>query len=52
MKRPVLLLCAFLFAAAASSQTIPELVATAKQQVKASAWSDTLDAARSGANKS
>lgn len=41
MKRPVLL-SAFLFAAVASSQTIPELFGTAKQQVKAEAWADAL----------
>ena len=42
MKRQVLLLCGFLLAAIASSQTIPELFATAKQQVKAEAWADVL----------
>ena len=42
MKRPVLSLIALFFAAVASSQTIPELFGTAKQQVKAEAWADAL----------
>lgn len=42
MKRPLAWFCVFLFAAAASSQTIPELFATGKQQVKAGAWADAL----------
>src|SRR5215471_50381 len=42
MKRPVLLVAAFLLASAALAAAIPELFQKTKEQVKAGSWSDAL----------